>query len=89
MQVRVYCKECGNKARITSSECMTPMFSRLYCSCLNVHCGHTFVMHLGFSHSLRPPAGGVDQLLFDRLRGMPEEQRRELIERVSPQPRLI
>jgi hypothetical protein len=46
-------------------------------------------MHLGFSHSLRPPAGGVDQLLFDRLRGMPEEQRRELIERVSPQPRLI
>lgn len=87
--MRVYCRECGGKAKIASSEFVTPMFTKLYCSCLDVHCGHTFVANLSFSHTLRPPAGDVDQLLFDRLRGMPAEKRRELIERVSPQPSLI
>ncbi len=87
--MRVYCKECNGKAKITSSECITPMFSRLYCMCQDINCGHTFVSHLSFSHTLRPAAGDVDQLIFDRLRGMPAEQRREIIERVSSQPSLI
>lgn len=87
--MRVHCKECGSKAKITSSESITPMFTKLYCSCQDVSCGHTFVAHLSFSHTLRPPASDVDQLLFDRLRGMPAEKRREIIERISSQPSLI
>lgn len=81
--MRVKCTECKGKARIASSSQYSPLTSKLYCACLDARCGHTFVMMLSFSHTLRPAAGGVDQLLFDRLRELPLQQRRELFDKVD------
>lgn len=83
--MRVKCTECGGKARIASREEYSPITAKLYCACQDVHCGHSFVMMLSFSHTLRPSALKVDQMLFDRLRDLPEETRRGLFEQVVAQ----
>lgn len=79
--MRVMCRSCGSKAIISSTERISDDFSRLYCQCKNVKsCGHTFVMDLGFSHTLNPPTGVIDQLLVERIRQMPVERQQELFE---------
>jgi len=78
--MRVFCKHCSNKARITSTDRISNDFARLYCQCSDVKCGHTFVMELGFSHTLNPPVSIVDQLLIERMRKMPVEKQRELLD---------
>lgn len=81
--MRILCKECGGKARIGTRDEITYEYVRLYCQCLNVHCGHTFVMNLTYSHALRPPANAVDRLLFDRLRQMPRAEQRQLFDQLD------
>ncbi|HTN32256.1 MAG TPA: ogr/Delta-like zinc finger family protein [Pseudomonas sp.] len=81
--MKVSCTECGGKASIRSRDNVSPLFSKLYCLCLDAKCGHGFVMHLSFSHTLRPSGNGLSALLFDRLRSLPEEERHALFERVS------
>jgi len=81
--MRIYCKACGGKARIGSRDELSLEFVRLYCQCLEPKCGHTFVMNLTYSHALRPPAGDVDQLLFDRLRQLPLAKQRQLFDQLG------
>jgi len=40
-------------------------------------------MNLTYSHTLRPAAEAVDQLLFDRLRQLPRAQQRQLFEQLG------
>ncbi|MEC4239240.1 ogr/Delta-like zinc finger family protein [Pseudomonas sp. DSV-1] len=82
--MRVTCK-CGNKGKIRDSRKASPDFVTLYCYCLDVHCGHTWVAHLTFSHTLSPSAQAVDRLLFDRLKEMPRAQQREMFEQLGAQ----
>ena len=81
--MKINCKACGHKARISSRNELSPTFIDLYCQCLDVSCGHSFVMNLTYSHTLRPSAGVVDQLLFDRLRQLPASQQRQLFDQLS------
>ncbi|WP_433736433.1 ogr/Delta-like zinc finger family protein [Pseudomonas putida] len=81
--MRIYCRECSGKGRIASREELSLEFARLYCQCLSVSCGHTWVTTLTFSHTLRPSAEVVDRLLFDRLRDMPRAKQRELFEQLA------
>lgn len=85
--MRIYCKACGGKSRISSRSDLSPVFTNLYCSCLDARCGHTFVMQLSFSHSLRPAGGEIDQMLFDRLQELPPQQQRDIFERLGMAPR--
>lgn len=80
--MRVVCK-CGHKGLVRDSKSHSPDFVTLYCNCLDVHCGHTWVAHLTFSHTLSPSAQAVDRLIFDRLREMPREQQRELFDQLG------
>lgn len=82
--MRVECK-CGHKGRISSREKLSVDFAKLYCQCLDVKCGHTWVANLTFSHTLSPSAQSVERLLFDHLRGMPAAQQRELFEQLGSQ----
>ncbi len=82
--MRVVCK-CGNKGLIRDSKAHSPDFVTLYCQCLDVRCGHTWVAHLTFSHTLSPSAQAADRLLFDRLREMPRAQQRELFDQLGAQ----
>jgi len=84
--LRIYCGSCGAKGRIASREQLSSAFTKLYCQCLDPVCGHTFVMNLTYSHSLRPPAGSGDQLLFDRLRELPAAKQRELFDQLGALP---
>ncbi|BFR48746.1 ogr/Delta-like zinc finger family protein [Nitratidesulfovibrio sp. HK-II] len=52
--MRIICDKCHGKARITTRREITPRFTKLYCVCNNAECGHSFVMHLEFAHSLSP-----------------------------------
>jgi len=81
--MKINCSACGHKARIRSREEVTPIFVKLYCQCPDINCGHTFVMNLSYSHTLRPSAGAVDQLLFDRLNQLPASKQRQLFEQLG------
>lgn len=54
--MRVICDKCHGKARITTRREITPRFTKLYCVCNNAECGHSFVMHLEFAHTISQPA---------------------------------
>ncbi|MGA4447709.1 ogr/Delta-like zinc finger family protein [Ectopseudomonas chengduensis] len=85
--MRIYCTQCGGKAQISSSDRLSPSFTRLYCQCLDARgCGYRFVMHLAFSHALVPVSEPVDRMLFDRLREMSSQQRLELVEQLESSP---
>ena len=84
--MRVECKECGSKGRITSRENVSALFADLYCQCGSARCGHTWVSQLTFSHTLNPSAQSVDKSLFDRLRSMPVEKQQELFDQLCMQP---
>ncbi len=58
--MRIICDRCHGKARITTRREITPRFTKLYCVCNNAECGHSFVMHLEFAHTLSP--SGLDML---------------------------
>ncbi|MDV9030503.1 ogr/Delta-like zinc finger family protein [Pseudomonas sp. RAC1] len=79
--MRVYCKECGGKGRISSRNDISNEFVSLYCDCLE--CGHRWVSHLTFSHTLRPSEQMMDRLVFDRLSGMSMARRQELFQQLS------
>lgn len=76
--MRINCRVCRGKARIASRNELSVDYTNLYCICLEPGCGHQFVMNLAFSHTTRPAASAVDQLLFDRLQSLPRDQQREL-----------
>ncbi|PZW49717.1 ogr/Delta-like zinc finger family protein [Pseudomonas sp. URMO17WK12:I2] len=81
--MKIVCKACNGKARIASRQVLSLEFSKLYCLCLVPHCGHQFVMNLTYSHATRPPAGTIEQLLFDRLRDLPRAQQRQLFDQLG------
>jgi len=84
--MQIICKDCGGKARIGSRDKLSVEFAKLYCQCLDPRCGHSFVMNLSYSHALRPSAGAVDQLLFDRLRELPASKQRQLFDQLGALP---
>lgn len=52
--MRVYCKVCGQRGRITKTNRLSDDVSDLYCQCTDVECGHSWVATLSFSHTLSP-----------------------------------
>lgn len=67
---KITCRHCGERAIIRSTEWKTADFADVYCQCKNIHCGHTWVMHLSHSHTLVP--SGLDnsriKLLIESLK---------------------
>lgn len=83
--MRVICIECGNKGSIKHREQTSPSFAKLYCLCTDPHCGHTWVDHLTYSHTLSPSAKAYDKSLFDRLCEMPKARQKELFDLLNRQ----
>lgn len=79
--MRIVCRECRGKARISSRNELSVDYTNLYCLCLE--CGHQFVVNLAYSHTTRPGAKAVDQLLFDRLRHLSRLKQRELFDQLA------
>lgn len=79
--MRVYCRECGGKCRISSRNDISKEFVSLYCDCQD--CGHRFVSHLTFSHTLRPSEQMMDRLVFDRLSSMSRTRQQEIFQQLG------
>ena len=84
MAVRVRCDRCESIARIESSVEISPSCKKLYCSCRNPECDHTWVMDLSFFHTLSPSALDLPPKLRDQVRaaGCRQEQQ-QLFEAVT------
>ena len=67
MSVRIRCDRCESIARIESSSEISPTYKKLYCSCRNPECGHTWVMDLQFSHTLSPSALDLPETLREKI----------------------
>ncbi|WP_346351028.1 ogr/Delta-like zinc finger family protein [Oceanimonas sp. AH20CE76] len=76
--MRVYCRECGEKGRITNTNRMSPDYAELYCQCREATCGHTWVETLGYKHTLSPSAKTTAQISFHLSRALPPETQRDL-----------
>ncbi|MDC9581200.1 ogr/Delta-like zinc finger family protein [Xenorhabdus sp. PR6a] len=52
--LKVYCPECDGQATIKKikTEGLNNI-PELYCCCNDIECGHTYVLNLNFSHSIR------------------------------------
>lgn len=50
--MRVYCKECGQRGRITKTNQLSPAVADLYCQCTYAECGHSRVATLSYLKSL-------------------------------------
>ncbi len=81
--MRVMCTECGGKARIGKTERATAGYAKLYCSCLDPECGHTFVAELSFSHTLTPSAKTSSAIITELCKALPPEQRQQLQQELS------
>ena len=78
MAMGIHCTQCGEKARINKTNWFSNAAADLYCSCSDPECGHTFVMSLGFRHTISPSAKNVNELVIALVKTMPPEKVKEL-----------
>jgi len=83
MAMRVNCNQCGYKARIEKTNWFSSNSADLYCSCTDPECGHTFVMSLGFSHTLSPSAKNTSDLVIALVKSMSPEKAKQLRSQLS------
>lgn len=76
--MRVYCNRCQKVAVIQSSSQESESVKKLYCTCSNPECGHTFVMDLSFSHTISPSALDLPEELLDKIRQYTRPQQQKL-----------
>lgn len=82
--MRVYCGSCGKKARIYRVEEESPTYAKLYCTCLDPICGHSFVSEFSFSHTLKPPKKKPEKnTLLDRILQLTEEQQIQILKKLD------
>lgn len=76
------CRECESKAVVKSVERISDIVMRRYYQCTNVMCGHTFRTSESFDHTISPPAGRNQQMLLGLFYSMPEEDQKDLINKL-------
>lgn len=81
--MRVVCPSCLEKALIKSRTSFSAEVSDLYCQCTNVDCSHSFVMKLGFSHTISPSKSQADDKLLSLLEELPEQKRQQLAKQLA------
>ena len=65
--MRIYCKVCGQRGRITKTNRLSDDVSDLYCQCTDAECGHSWVATLSFAHTLSPSAKTTNQLVLSLM----------------------
>lgn len=83
MAMRIKCNQCGQNARISKTNWFSTDSADLYCSCSDPECGHSFVMSLGFSHTLSPSAKNTDELVVSLIKVLSPEKIKKLQNQLS------
>ncbi len=82
--MRIVCLKCQNKAVIHSSSIESDEYKKLYCTCSNPECGHSFAMDLSFSHTISPSALDLPPEIREKLKEYtPYEQKKFFAEIVK------
>ncbi|WP_419174418.1 ogr/Delta-like zinc finger family protein [Desulfosediminicola sp.] len=81
--MRVYCDRCKNVAVIQSSSQESDLVKKLYCTCTNPVCGHSFVMDLSFSHTISPSALDMPAELLEKIKKTTRPQQQALFASVG------
>ncbi|EMU9121117.1 ogr/Delta-like zinc finger family protein [Providencia stuartii] len=58
--MKVYCPECGERAIIKKIKREGLNVPELYCACDDVECGHTYVLKVSFSHTIKQSKYVID-----------------------------
>ncbi|WP_323940984.1 Ogr/Delta-like zinc finger protein [Aeromonas hydrophila] len=83
--MRVYCKVCGQRGRITKTNKLSDDVSDLYCQCTDAECGHSWVATLSFSHTLSPSSHTASELVLNFLNSLSLEHRKMVLKNlISP-----
>lgn len=83
--MRVYCKVCGQRGRITKTNKLSNDVSDLYCQCTDAECGHSWVATLSFAHTLSPSARTTNQMALALVRGLSPEGRQMVLQGLGAQ----
>lgn len=78
MSVKVVCIKCGSVGRIESSSQEAETVKKLYCSCPNPECGHSWAMELVFSHTISPSALDLPEQIRQKLQHVPPAEQATL-----------
>lgn len=81
--MRVFCKECGQRGRITKTNRLSDEVSDLYCQCTDAECGHSWVATLSFAHTLSPSARTINQMALALVRGLTPEGRQMVLKELD------
>jgi predicted RNA-binding Zn-ribbon protein involved in translation (DUF1610 family) len=54
--MKTICPHCGTTALVRSSRQMSKLVKHASCACLNVACGHTFIISVEAIRTISPPA---------------------------------
>ncbi|WP_422101471.1 ogr/Delta-like zinc finger family protein [Atlantibacter hermannii] len=73
------CLECFADAMIRKTNRKHPQLADVYCSCINVECGHTFVMSVSFSHTISPSALKGQGRVKELIDALPEQDREKAL----------
>ncbi len=84
MAVRVKCNRCESTATIHSSSEESEFVKKLYCTCNNPKCGHSFVMDLTFSNTLSPSALDFPEGFIDKLMSSTQMEQKKIFSALSP-----
>ncbi|MGN4982222.1 ogr/Delta-like zinc finger family protein [Aeromonas hydrophila] len=77
--MRVFCKECGQRGRITKTNRLSDEVSDLYCQCTDAECGHSWVATLSFTHTLSPSAKTTSQLVLSLIGSLSSAGRKSVL----------
>ncbi|WP_080761849.1 ogr/Delta-like zinc finger family protein [Aeromonas hydrophila] len=78
--MRVYCRECSARGRITKTHRLSCDTADLYCQCTDAECGHCWVMQMSYSRQLSPSTKTSTQLALQLLRQLPKENRQFILD---------
>jgi len=81
--MRVFCKECGQRGRITKTNRLSDEVSDLYCQCIDAECSHSWVATLSFSHTLSPSAKTTSQLVIGLVSSLSPDNRQMLLKNLN------
>ena len=79
--MKVICKHCGAKARISHSRQVTDNQRDIYIDCQNIECGARYLATLKFQYDITPPRSKYISLLEKHLSELPPDERLKLIKR--------
>ncbi|MGN7511696.1 ogr/Delta-like zinc finger family protein [Aeromonas salmonicida] len=80
--MRVYCKECGQRGRITKTNQLSSAVADLYCQCIDAECGHRWVATLSFSHTLTDSSLTISSVIVTLIQSLDEKERQKCIKQI-------